>query len=68
MDFNADSKAVKKAAELASPTGDQLETIANVYNFVINNVTYDDAKAATVSSGYLPKVDSVLSSGKGHLL
>lgn len=65
VDFNADSKAVKKAAELASPTGDQLETIANVYNFVINNVTYDDAKAATVSSGYLPKVDSVLSSGKG---
>lgn len=65
VDFNADSKAVKKAAELASPTGDQLETITNVYNFVINNVTYDDAKAANVSSGYLPDVDSVLTSGKG---
>ena len=65
VDFDADSKTVKKAAELASPSGDQLETISNIYNYVINNITYDSQKAATVKSGYLPNVDSILSSGKG---
>ena len=65
VDFNADSKTVKKAAQLASPSGDDLETIANVYNYVINNITYDTKLAQTVQSGYLPNVDAVLDKGSG---
>ena len=65
VDFNADSKVVKKAAQLASPSGDELETIANVYNYVVNNITYDNNLAQNVQSGYLPNVDAVLDKGSG---
>lgn len=65
VDFTATSKSTKKAMELASPSGDQLETVANVYNYVINNIVYDTKLAQTVQSGYLPNVDAVLDSGKG---
>lgn len=36
-----------------------------VYDFVVNNITYDKQLAATVQSGYLPVLDSVLASKKG---
>lgn len=61
--FNDQSAAVKKGAELAG--ADDKTTVANVYNYVINNVSYDEAKAQTVTSGYVPNVDNVLASKKG---
>ena len=36
-----------------------------VYNFVVGNLTYDKEKAATVQSGYLPVLDTVLAEKKG---
>ena len=36
-----------------------------VYQYVVNNVTYDKAKAKTVQSGYLPVVDETLLTKKG---
>ena len=43
----------------------QYVNLSNVYNYVINNVTYDTAKASSVQSGYLPNVDVVLAQKKG---
>ena len=65
VNFNADSTTVKKGAELANTAANQLAVVANVYNYVIKNIKYDDYKASTVQSGYLPQVDSILASGKG---
>ena len=50
---------------MAASATDQLEVVSNVYNYVINNVTYDTAKASSVQSGYLPNVDVVLAQKKG---
>ena len=36
-----------------------------IYDYVVNNLTYDTQKAASVQSGYLPNVDAVMDSGKG---
>ena len=36
-----------------------------VYEYVIKNIVYDDEKAATVKSGYLPNVDDTLKTKKG---
>ncbi|MEI3141193.1 MAG: hypothetical protein V8S34_06330 [Lawsonibacter sp.] len=38
-----------------------------VYNYVVKNITYDKQLAASVKSGYLPVLDTVLAQD-GHLL
>lgn len=63
--FTADSKAVAKASELAGGASDGLDVITAVYNYVIKNISYDEEKARTVQSGYLPDVDETLESKKG---
>ena len=65
VNFTPDSKAVAKGADLAKDTYSDLEVIENIYTYVIDNITYDDNKAATVQYGYVPDVDETLSSGKG---
>lgn len=63
--FTASTKAVIKASELAGGASDGLDVITAIYNYVITHVTYDEEKARTVQSGYLPDVDETLDTGKG---
>lgn len=63
--FTEDSQAVSKASGLTRDVKDGLEAVGAVYDFVISNVSYDEEKARTVESGYLPDVDETLESGKG---
>ncbi|SHI68659.1 transglutaminase-like domain-containing protein [Pseudobutyrivibrio xylanivorans] len=65
VDFNASSKAVLKGAELATGCNTDLEVVQNVYHYIIENITYDHQKAATVQSGYIPTVDETLATGTG---
>jgi len=67
VNFTNDSAVVGKAASLIEQAGaaENLDKVAAVYNYVVNNITYDKEKAKTVQSGYLPDVDKVMSSGKG---
>ena len=63
--FTSDSQTVAQAASLTKGAQDGLEAVGAVYDYVIKNVTYDEEKAKTVQSGYLPDVDETLESGKG---
>lgn len=65
VNFNAKSKTVAKGEELAKGAANDLEVVEKVYNYVVGNISYDTAKAKSVQSGYLPAVDSILSSKKG---
>lgn len=65
VNFSNGSAAVNKGAELAASAVDEIGVVTNVYNYVINNITYDTAKAASVQSGYLPNVDQVLAQKTG---
>lgn len=65
VDFDAESDAVKKGAELVAKTTTDLEAVEAVYRYVTENITYDYDKAETVQSGYLPVVDETLHTGKG---
>ncbi len=65
VNFTAGSAVVRKGAELAAPAADAIGVVTNVYNFVVNNFTYDTALANSVQSGYLPNVDNVLDQKKG---
>ena len=59
------SATVQKAAEVCEGATENLDKVERVYNYVVNNVTYDKVKARTVKSGYLPDVDKTLSTRKG---
>jgi len=65
VDFNQNTEAVRKAAQLTAGIGDLLERVAAIYHFVTTNVVYDVELARTVESGYLPDVDRTLNTGKG---
>lgn len=65
VNFTAQSQAVAKAAELTADKTTTLAKVEAIYNYVVNNISYDYDKAKTVTSGYLPAVDNVLLSGKG---
>ncbi len=66
VNFNPASAAVQKGAELSSGvTSDQIGVVTAIYNYVINNLTYDTAKSTVCTIGYLPNVDVVLAQKKG---
>lgn len=65
VDYSEATNTVEKAEELAGGVSGTLEKVEKIYSFVVGHLTYDTKKAATVKSGYLPALDSVLASGKG---
>lgn len=65
VNYSSGSAVVKKAAEICSGLKGDVEKVSAVYQWIINNISYDTEKAQTVKTGYLPNPDSTLSSGKG---
>lgn len=65
VNFNANSKTVSAGVEITKNVSDQLGIVSAVYNYVIQNISYDTVKAQNVRSGYLPDVDAILASRKG---
>lgn len=65
VDFSDNTKAVAKASELVKGASCDLEAVARVYDYVVNNVVYDKEEAENVASNYLPVVDEVMDTGKG---
>ena len=65
VNFNANTLAVRHAAELVQPNDTTLQKVARIYNFVINNFTYDVQLAQTVQSGYVPDLDRVWRARQG---
>lgn len=63
--FNANSAIVPLADSLTAGITDPLKKVEAVYNYAVDNITYDNAKAASVQSGYLPNVDTTLSQKTG---
>ena len=65
VNFNQNSNAVRKAAELVAGKSSFMDIVGAIYHFVIENIVYDVHLAETVQIGYIPDVDMVLASGKG---
>ena len=65
VNFNSESKAVAKAAELVEDHDNVLDKTKAIFEFVIRNIKYDFELARTVQSGYVPDIDRVLERGKG---
>lgn len=65
INYTDSSETTKKATELTEGKETDFEKIDVIYDYIITNITYDNEKAKTVKSGYLPSVDEILKSNKG---
>lgn len=65
VDYNKKSACVSKAAEIAANSAEAMDVVSGVYDYICDNVTYDEEKAQTVQSGYMPSPDDTIASGKG---
>ena len=65
VSYTLSSAAVAKAKTLCASSTNNAEKVAAIHKFITANVKYDYNKAKSVQSGYLPNVDSTLSSKKG---
>ena len=66
VNYNADSTSVQFARETLAPeASNDVELVNAVYTWIVQNITYDDEKAATVENGYLPNPDATFQDGKG---
>lgn len=65
VDYNKNTKCVKKAATLTKKSKTDLAKVKKVYNYVVKNFKYDKKLAQTVQAGYLPNLNKVFSKKKG---
>ena len=65
VDFSESTKAVEVAWELTKDIENPLGKVETIYNYVVKTLTYDNEKAQTVKSGYIPVLDEVLEAKKG---
>jgi len=65
VNYTRTSAAVTKAKSLCAKSTSNAAKVTAVYQYITANIKYDYAKASSVQSGYLPNVDSTLSSKKG---
>lgn len=65
VNFAAAPATVATAASLAGGISDPLQKVAAIYNFVVYGMSYDTELAATVTSTYLPDLDTVLAKMSG---
>jgi len=65
VDYDNAPKTVSMADKLIGDTTDPLKKVETVYDYVVKGMTYDKQLAASVKSGYLPVLDSVLEKKTG---
>ncbi len=65
INWNSKMTAIKKAAELTKGLKTDSQKINVIYQYLVNNISYDYDKLATLNSDYLPNIDRTLASGRG---
>ena len=65
VDYAPDSDVVALGEQLSGEAGDDLGYVQNVYNYVIDHISYDTEMAENLPVNYIPDPDATLASGKG---
>lgn len=65
VNFNDSDSLVKLTDEITGSASTEEEVVELIYKYIIGNIGYDIELAATVQSGYIPNLDSLLQSKKG---
>lgn len=65
VEYTAASATTELGKTLSNQAADDLGYVANVYHYVIDNVTYDEELASNIGTNYIPDPNATLSSKKG---
>lgn len=68
VNFDSNNVAVKKASEICGSEMSDLEKVDQIYSWLVDNVSYDYDRAATVKGGALPDMNRVINNRKGICL
>lgn len=60
VNYSIAPDTVALGAEICAGLTQPLDKVAAIYDYVVQNFSYDEEKAATVQSGYLPDLDEIL--------
>ena len=63
--FTQDSEAVTYGRELSQKSADDLDYVEQVYNYVIQNISYDTDFAEDIPTDYIPDIDATMQTRKG---
>lgn len=63
--YSSSSGVVSLSDTVTKGITDPLKKVEAVYNYAIDNITYDYTKAANVQSGYLPNIDVTIAQKTG---
>jgi transglutaminase-like putative cysteine protease len=58
-------ETIKTASKLTEGLSTDSKKIKAIYDYVINNLSYDYGKLAKLSTTYVPDIDNTIASGKG---
>ena len=65
VNYTEATLAVSKGLEITAGLEAPLDKVAAVYDYVVATLSYDQERAQTVQSGYIPQLDQVLEEKKG---
>lgn len=65
VNFSQESEAVSLAKTLSEKADTDLAALELIYTYITEHISYDDQKAETVETGYLPDIDETLRTGTG---
>ncbi len=65
VDYSRAERTIEMAAELVTGIEDTIQKVEKVYDYVVKTISYDEEKAISVKSGYLPVLDEVMETQKG---
>lgn len=65
VNYTASTSCVKASANACTGCSTQVEKISAVFNWVMNWLSYDTAKASSVSSTYVPDLNNIYNIRKG---
>ena len=68
VNYGEQSQCVQQAKSLVAQAASDVDAAGAIYDYLTKNIQYDNEKAASVKSGYLPDPDETLKSGKGICL
>lgn len=65
VSFTSNSLTVQTASDIVKNAASDLDAVKKIYHYIIKNIHYDSQKAQSVSAGYLPNVDTTLTTKSG---